>query len=356
MNNLKNFSVIEGCQKLMERMSLQDRLYQPSCFWLDVSKNIIIDLEKHGFDAFRSLNFPLWNFVPTYGFPGNSLSESMMNELSTIINQPSISDKQRAYLDQFISGYSSALADYRTFSAIEYRNHEYPNLMCFSESNIGAPKEHFEIENKFYSRSSLNYLMGLAFLKQHIDLKDVSTILEIGGGFGTLGEIIHKTMQNTNYINIDIPPTICCASYYLSNIVGKDRFTDYEDVANRAEISLNELKEISVLPSWTIENLKGKVDLFVNYISFQEMEHDIVQNYLIHVKRLGAEWVLLRNMREGKQLRTDTRHGVDSPILSKDYIAMLDGYELIDNNVIPFGFKTVDGFHSELMLFRRKCN
>jgi putative sugar O-methyltransferase len=354
MSDLSIRRQIDECQKMMELMSLQDRLYQPSCFWLDVSRNIIIDLEKNGFDSFRSLNFPLWNFVPTYGYPGNSLTLSIMDQLNSVISQKSISDKQKIYLNQFVSGYSSALADYRTFSAIEYRNHKYPNLMSFSESKIGTPKEHFEIEGNFYSRSSLNYLMGLAFLKNYIDLKNIHTILEIGGGFGTLGEIVHKTMQHVNYINIDIPPTLCCASYYLSNLVGKDKFNGYADVAEREEIPLNQLNKISVFPSWKIANLTGKVDLFVNYISFQEMEPDIVQNYLSHVKRLGAKWILLRNMREGKQLRTEKQHGVDKPILSKDYIAMLDSYELIDNNVIPFGFKTVDGFHSELMLFRKK--
>jgi len=34
-------------------------------------------------------------------------------------------------------------------------------------------------------------------------------------------------------------------------------------------------------------------------------------------------------------------------------LAMLPNYTLIDRNVHPFGFETVDGFHSELMLFKR---
>jgi hypothetical protein len=84
------------------------------------------------------------------------------------------------------------------------------------------------------------------------------------------------------------------------------------------------------------------------------MEPDIVQNYLNHVTRLQADWVLLRNMREGKQLSSQHRFGVDNPIFSEDYARMLGDYDLIATNVIPFGFKTVDGFHSELMLFKRK--
>jgi hypothetical protein len=33
---------------------------------------------------------------------------------------------------------------------------------------------------------------------------------------------------------------------------------------------------------------------------------------------------------------------------------MLTNYDLIERNVHPFGFQTVDGFHSELMLLKRR--
>jgi len=92
----------------------------------------------------------------------------------------------------------------------------------------------------------------------------------------------------------------------------------------------------------------------VNFISFQEMEPHIVRNYLGHVARLGARWVLLRNLREGKQRRQQGWLGVDHPILGDDYLAMLPAYELVERNVLPFGYRTVDNFHSELLLLRRK--
>lgn len=80
--------------------------------------------------------------------------------------------------------------------------------MSFSESAVGQPVEHFSIEGKLYSRSSLNYLMGLSFLKKFIDFSSIKTVMEIGGGFGTLGEILHQVSPATRYINLDIPPTL----------------------------------------------------------------------------------------------------------------------------------------------------
>ena len=58
-------------------------------------------------------------------------------------------------------------------------------------------------------------------------------------------------------------------------------------------------------------------------------------------------------MREGKQLKRDGHAGVEVPITSDDYLTMLPNYRLVERNVHPFGFETVDGFHSELQLFKR---
>lgn len=343
-----------NCQSMMELLALQSQLYQPGVFWQEASKEMLADLAQDGVHNFRRLKSSLMFFVPTYGFPGNALSQDTMKSLQDWLNNQSLGSKQIGYIEQFSNGYSAALADYRTLAASEYGSNTSPNLMYFSESQFGEPIEQFEIEGNRYSRSALNYLLGLAFLKKHINLTTCKTVMEIGGGFGTLGEVLHQTMPQAQYIDIDIPPTLCCSTYYLQQVVGQDNLSTYQSVYSKAEIQINQLNKVSVLPSWVIEKLQGKIDLFVNFISFQEMEPDILQNYLNHVKRLGADWVLLRNMREGKQLRSQHRVGVDKPIFFEDYIAMLEGYELVDNNVIPFGFKTVDGFHSELMLFKRK--
>lgn len=342
------------CHFLMEKLTEQSSLYQPGNFWKEASKDLVEEFSEHGIENFRRLNSPLSFFVPTYGFPGNACSKPIMNSFKQWQIEQNLPEKQESFFTQFSSGFSSALADYRVLAASEYADQDIPRLLEFSESEVGNPIEHFEIEGKLYSRSALNYLLGLAFLKKFIDFSTIETVMEIGGGFGTLGEIVYKTLPGSQYINIDIPPTICCSSYYLQQVCGDQNVTTFENLKSRDKIKVQDLTSVTVLPSWQIELLQGKVDLFINFISFQEMEPEIVQNYLDHVSRLKTKWVLLRNMREGKPLRSQHRFGVDKPIFSEDYQVMLSGYELVAKNVIPFGFKTVDGFHSELMLFQRK--
>lgn len=340
---------MRNCKEWMEKLSQQSELYKPGPFWETASLEMVKELNEKGLKKFRSLESSLSFFVPTYR---NELSAESIQQLKTIGYDKQLTPKQQIHIQQFISGYSAALADYRVLAAAESKLDRKPNIMQFSESQIGEPVEQFEIQGCWYSLSSLNYLLGITFLKRYLSLDTINTVLEIGGGFGTLGEIFHKTLPQIRYINIDIPPTLCCSIYYLNELVGADYFTDATLLPDhQSAIDILSLKKISVLPSWDISRLKGEIDLFVNFISFQEMEPNIVENYLNHVKRLNTKWLLLRNLREGKQIRTATNIGVERPILSEDYQKMLDGYQLVDRNVIPFGQKKIDGYHSELMLF-----
>ena len=84
------------------------------------------------------------------------------------------------------------------------------------------------------------------------------------------------------------------------------------------------------------------------------MEPEIVKNYIRGIQSLEPDLILLRNMREGKQVTRDGKVGVKEPILTKNYLEYFRSYELVASNVIPFGFSTVDGFNSELLLLKRK--
>ena len=338
-----------------DAMRAQSELYRPSVFWNEASSQIAAELRSAGVDHFRSMRTALGFFVPTYGVPGNSFtSEESATLLEWIRGKFANSKKPRLAIEQFLSGYVSALSDYRVLLAADDPR-QAPYLHLFSESAAGDPPEHFEFDGRRFSRSSLNYLLGLALLKKHLGGDVPRTILEIGGGFGTLGEVLSSArIDGLRYIDVDIPPTSFVAQQYLSKVLGHERVTGYAHTANSTSIDITSLPQASVLCSWQIEKLQGQVDLFVNFISFQEMEPHIVTNYLSHVNRLGARWILLRNLREGKQLRRHDSVGVETAILGDDYLGMLPEYRLVERNVFPFGYRTVDGFHSELLLLKRE--
>jgi putative sugar O-methyltransferase len=338
-----------------EDMGMQNKLYQPTVFWDEASSRIVDELCAHGVDRFRSLPNALGFLVPTYGPPGNGFSAEQLGWLTGLFKSEfAEARKLHMALDQFLNGDMSALADYRVLLAADDPS-QLPYLHTFSESSVGEPVEYFEFDGRRFSRSSLNYLLGLALLKKHLAGEVPRTVLEIGGGFGTLGEVLSQSgIDGLHYIDIDIPPTSFVAQHYLGEVLGSEQVATYVQTADSASIEISSLPFATVLCAWQIEKLQGQIDLFVNFISFQEMEPHIVKNYLRHVSRLETRWILLRNMREGKELRKGGWTGVDSPILSDDYLAMLPDYELVERNVFPFGYRTVDNFHSELLLLRRR--
>ncbi len=339
-------------------LSSAREVYRPTPFWSQSCIDISNEIRKQGLDNFRKLPINLDYFVPTYGHPGNSLrSEDLVNLKNLIENTMVAAPKASQLIENLLSGYTQAQSDFRTLLASDNTEIE-PYLHNFSESVVGNPKEQFTFQQRTFSRSSLNYLLGLSLLKKHLNGFVPKVVLEIGGGFGSLGEILGSQKDlDSKYIDVDIPPMHFIAQYYLSQVFGEKNVKTANEFLDDEVISIEDLPAFTTLSSWQIQLLQGDVDLFVNFISFQEMEPFVVENYLNQVERLGAKWILLRNMREGKQIKSLESTGVENQTLSEDYITLLKkSYDFVNRNVIPFGFETVDGFHSELLLFRRRMS
>ena len=349
----------EALLDLLRRdMAQAEPAYQPTHYWQKCARRLEADLAREGLKRFRASSGPLTHFVPTYTFGALAGEPGQLDAIKAGLHDAlPPREKYRAALDQFLDGQGHAEADYRVYRAS--CQERQPFIGTVSESVIGEPVGQFEFAGRRYSRSMLNYLLGLNFAKTHLEDLPVATVLEIGGGFGSLGEVLLSDPRNgTFYIDVDIPPTAVYATYYLRELFGSSRVVDYAQVRDEREIELDSLRkkgDAAVLPSWLLPRINGVVDLFVNFISFQEMEPDVVEAYLRQVTRLQARHVLLRNLAEGKEIaHTDEQLGVREPTRSEDYDRFLPDYELVAVNVFPFGYRTVDGYHSELRLYRRR--
>ena len=348
----------EQINMISQDMKKVDSHYLPTCFWQLGAKGLQQDIEAYGIEKFRSLISALSYFVPTYLFHGwATLPDKYQEMLSLCESQLKGDHKAILSLQDFLSGEMHARSDFRVFKASEILKPPYTEN--FSESAIGTPIEQFEFDGRHYSRSSLNYLLGLNFLKQHVSDIPIDKVLEIGGGFGSLGEILLSDKRNkTFYLNVDIAPTCLFSTYYLQSVFGQDSIADYATLKAATDLSLDKLASQyrgAVMCPWQLPDLTGELDLFINSISFQEMEPEIVENYLKHITRLNCKYVLLRNLREGKQLATSSNHvGVKKQTKAEDYDTFLPDYEILATNVHPFGYETIDGFHSELRLYKRK--
>jgi len=341
---------------MLNDMKKQNTLYQPTSFWEYGSKLLIEELENNNIENFRNLTVTRNFFVP--GYSAVEYLENQSKYDPTIEQFDKIVQDKRfvTRLQRVFNGNSNAFSDYRVLKASNIDKKPY--LDKISESAIGNPIEQHTFENRNFSRSFLNYALGLSFLKQKADTSEINTVMEIGGGFGTLGEILLQDNRNDIfYINIDIPPVAFYSTYYLQEVFGKETIACYDTTKDLETIDINKFKQTHKalnLCSWQIEKLQGKIDLFINFISFQEMEPEVVQNYCNHIERLQPKYILLRNILEGKRKQSaDFLAGVQEPILGDDYDNFLPNYKLIDTDSITFGFITEDNFHSQLRIYKR---
>jgi len=341
---------------MLSDMNHQNQLYKPTSFWKNGSRLLIEELNKNKIEDFRSLSLTRSFFVPGYSaveyFEKPTKYDNSIDSIDKLVNDKRFITRLR----RLFNGNSNAFSDYRVLKSSNIEKSPYTSNI--SESTVGKPVEQHIFDNRNYSRSFLNYLLGLNFLKQTVDTSNIKTVMEIGGGFGTLGEVLLKDLRNDIfYINLDIPPVAFYSSYYLSEIFGKENIATYDKLKDLETLDIIELKKqykaINTC-SWQIEKLKGTIDLFVNFISFQEMEPNVVQNYCNYIDKLEPKYILLRNMLEGKKMKDENYEGgVEEPILGNDYNDFLPNYKLIATDSSIFGFITEDGFHSQLRIYRR---
>jgi putative sugar O-methyltransferase len=342
---------------MLEDMKNQDDLYKPTSFWKAASNRIIKTLEENDIKDFRVFRTTRGLFVPGYTDPDYLLNRKKYDDLIENFDK-FVNDKRLiTRFQRLLNGHTGAFNDYRVLKSSNIDKKPY--LDKISESSIGNPIEQHTFENRNFSRSFLNYTLGLSLLKKTVDTSDINTVMEIGGGFGTLGEILlGDERNNIFYINADIPPVGFVSSYYLQEIFGEENIACYNTTKDLETIDIkNFSKSYKALNlcAWQVPKLQGKIDLFVNFISFQEMEPDVVKNYCKHVERLQPKYILLRNMLEGKKKNNDTyRSGVEEPILGNDYDKFLPNYELVTTDSAIYGFITEDNFHSQLRVYKRK--
>jgi putative sugar O-methyltransferase len=257
-------------------------------------------------------------------------------------------------LRETFDGSRKAREDYRLFRAADPASGMNLDV---SESEVGGG-ERFEFDGSRYSRSFLNYLRALTYLKKLADTEALSSILEIGGGYGTLGEILLKSRPHGLYVNVDIPPVAAVSSWYLKQVFGEDAVLGFAQSRQMKTLDLdalrNSFRAVVVCP-WQLPALRGNVDLFANFMSFQEMEPEVVANYAALVQPLTRSYVLLRNSVEGKKVAARPGEvGVLKPTTTDATIGAFDQFRLLGRDSAVFGDENRrSGFRSQVLCMQR---
>ena len=339
------------------------KIYTPTSFWSNLIKKNYKLLKKGKIRDFRNLEIGFIGFSPYFSeIKRFNINRKILNGITKTIRKSHIISKGKEKILHLINssliGHERAKLQYYLLLTDNIK----PLFSNFCESKIGNPTEQFKFGKNLFSASSLNYLNGLLFLKKNIGTFDNKKVLEIGGGFGSVGEILNNLkIKNYKYINLDLPPLNIVSEYYLNKSCNQN-IGNHFLFKNKKIINIDNLPKLNCLPNYDIEKLRGKIDIFINFISFQEMEYEVVKNYLNKIKKLKPKFILLRNLREGKNTiknKNNYNHKfnyyVEKPIKKNDYINLLKTkYVLVDCNIEPYYHKTWDNYNSELLLFKKK--
>jgi hypothetical protein len=184
----------------------------------------------------------------------------------------------------------------------------------------------------------------------------MASVLELGGGYGGLGELLLKADARIVYVDVDIPPVAAVATFYLEKVFGVGSVLTYEitremDIIDIEQISSNCM--CAVLCPWQLATSTGGgrpfCELYLlsgNGTGHRSQLHPIS----------ATSYALVspnRNSRQGKPVaERDGELGVLCPVIIDDAIAQFDASDVLGRDSHTSG-DSYEGFESEVVCMRR---
>lgn len=319
----------------LDELAKASEMFRPTNFWGPGLEQLLGDMRSMGLDRFK--RWPMGHiwFNPIYG---NGWSDARVEAVHKWAVAQAHPQAQLPYMKRTLNGSQEARRDFDS-AVTGWNQDRWPfDVVTVGESSVGSPPQAFSVvdgESARFGRAYANYMTCMAALSRHVDAPPTS-FLEIGGGFGVLGEILMSRNPQTRYVDLDIPPLLTVASYYLRELFG-DRVTVYDDaIPASGPITV---PQSGVLPNYRIDDLEGEFEVFVNSFSFQEMEPDVVDNYIGKVCEKGLQYAVSFNSRAGKpKAEKSGDWGALDPVKSSDIVDMFSarGFRLLKAYDSPY--------------------
>ena len=152
--------------------------------------------------------------------------------------------------------------------------------------NIGNSSYSYKFFDYYVDYNKLIHIHWFNDLRNHIfEKKHIAIYCEIGGGYGSLSEIILNN-YSSKLISIDLPEANLLTNYYLQESFPEKKFYIYEDYLENNELKEEDINnyDIFILPPWVKISNNVKIDLFINTRSMMEMENKTINKYfdIIH--------------------------------------------------------------------------
>ena len=214
--------------------------------------------QSYGCDLDRMVH-PLWKKVQPRA------EEVLMNnkKLFSFLTSP---DLQFMFYRMGFSDRSKFELNYIKSSS----DHTWKAVKRYTESSIGGPK--YDCKHLNISVNSLSQLYYWAAITSRWDIKQISTIVEIGGGYGCFCRVMLELISpRLTYIIFDLPEMLALQHYFLSA-----SSSDYKVVPHFGVDSKIVEGAINLIPIYFLRDYQIKYfDLFVSTFALSETPHYI---------------------------------------------------------------------------------
>ncbi len=349
--------------RMMRELVAAPELYRPTNYWAHYEKSFLPELKRKGLhdfrrrrdsvlDSFGAADLPVEARVRLgRGFRGagklNRLLRGVFEALSphllldmTYVTPRGITEYFRSYVGQKMSRAGLDIAACPT-------------------TRFGNPADLHEIQGGFWTLLHLDYCAMLADAAPHIALPPNGIVCELGSGLGRNVEIIGRLFPEMTILSFDIPPQLYVAQQYLTKVFGS-RLVPYDTAVKidptSPDAAARYKGKVLMLPAWRMPAWADtKIDLFWNSASFQEMEPDVVTNYLSLVKRMRADFIYINAHPKGQYWGEvkEGKGGTRQPVLAHYYYdALAQAYDCTATYDTDYLLGRVTGFKS--FVFKRK--
>ncbi len=320
-------------EQMMEDLERCDEFYRPTSYWIHLQKSFLPELRGKGLGDFRRRK---GSVLSSFG-----ATDLLIDGILAI--KPSFRGAKRltAFLNAFIDWFPLLELEIPAMNPLWLTSYFYRHVKSKYEaiglelrrcptSKFGNPEDLETIGNGVWSTIHLQYCSMFADAAKHIGFKPDGVFCELGAGLGRNVEIIGQVFENTTALVFDIPPQLYVANQYLQTIFGS-RVISYREAISLippkdGSIPKGLVGKIIVLPTWRMPDWSNtKIDVFWNSASFQEMEPDVVSNYLSRVASMCPEWIFINALPMGNYWGEwkPGRGGTEAPVMESCYMETL---------------------------------
>ena len=247
----------------------------------DKQKKLIEDLKIKSLDIFDA----------DQKFQKMSTHKVFSNSVLSLIKSGNLQNFLRLGFIQKMFFVHNRLYNYKFLKKILLKKSDYW-IKLLKENNIGNPLPFFLYNSSSGNRIRQVYLLQLGFEYSKID--NVDSVIEIGGGYGSMASIMKKINNDIEYVIYDLPEVNLLQFYYLmsqnidceiSNINKNiNLLSEINLLKKKINILKNKKKKILIIAHWSISempiSLRNDLEfLFLNcdyaFVSFQDNFEDI---------------------------------------------------------------------------------